>query len=352
MGRKWWDAALVAVVFALDAGTALSTVDGADRPLLPFGWALLVASAVVLLWRRRYPVAVLVVTAATTLVYYPLGFPDAPVVLTLAIALYAVARERGPVFSAGAAALLAAILSATADEPFAVAIGVVPILLLPVVLGEVARQAEARTRVAEATAESEAQRRAAEERLRIARDLHDVLAHQISMINVQAGAALHTREPDAAFGALQAIRTASGDALSEIRSVLGMLREPDLAALPELLSRTEAAGLTVRSRVDLPPPAPSAAVQFAAYRIVQEALTNVVRHSSATAADVRIQRTGDAVQVTVDDNGSPAAEIIGGNGLRGMAERAAGVGGEFEAGPRPAGGFRVRARLPVGSGTP
>jgi signal transduction histidine kinase len=99
--------------------------------------------------------------------------------------------------------------------------------------------------------------------------------------------------------------------------------------------------------VDLPPPAPPPAVQLAAYRIVQEALTNVVRHSSATAAEVRLRRAGAGLEITVDDDGDAVPPIERGNGMRGMGERAAAVGGEFEAGPRASGGFRVRARLPV-----
>jgi signal transduction histidine kinase len=336
----------------------LTTTDSGDRPLMPFGWALLTTSSAALLWRQRFPVPVLIFTAATTVSYYPLGFPDAPIVLNLGIALYTVTRDRGPVLSTSTAGALAVLSSATADEPLQVALGVVPILLLPVVLGEVVRgrirrtaDAEERAALAEATKESEALRRATEERLRIARELHDVLAHQISLINVQAGAALHTREPDQAFEALRAIRAASGGALREIRSVLGVLREPvqpELDALPELFSRTEAAGLTVRASVDLPrSAAPPPAVQLAAYRIVQEALTNVLRHSSAKAADVRVQRTGAGVEIIVEDDGGAVAEIKEGNGLRGMAERVSAAGGEFQAGPRPGGGFRVQARLPV-----
>jgi signal transduction histidine kinase len=179
--------------------------------------------------------------------------------------------------------------------------------------------------------------------------LHDVLAHQISLISVQAGAALHTRESESAFEALRAIRTASGEALREVRSVLGVLREPEqpgIASLPELFSRIEAAGLTVRAGVDLPPPAPLPAVQLATYRIVQEALTNVVRHSSASAADVHIRRTGGYLEITVEDGGGTVRDIRDGNGIRGMTERAA-VGGDLRAGARPGGGFRVEVRLPV-----
>lgn len=208
MGWRWHDTAVAAGVFTLDAVTVLVTVDGDDRPLMPLGWTLLIVSSAVLLWRQRFPVAVLVLAAATTLAYYPMGFPDAPIVLNLAIALYTAARLRTPVLSVSAAGVLSLMLCVPADEPLEVAIGVVPILLLPVVLGEMSRArtrqisvAEDRAALAEATRECEALRRAEEERLRIARELHDVLAHQISLISVQAGAALHTRESESAFEA-------------------------------------------------------------------------------------------------------------------------------------------------------
>ena len=165
---------------------------------------------------------------------------------------------------------------------------------------------------------------------------------------------LHTREPEAAFAALREIRTASKDALREMRTVLGMLRDadrPGLAGLPELLDRMSATGLAATATIpalDLPPP-----VEQAAYRIVQEALTNTVRHASATSVDVDIHQDGDDVVVTITDDGTGGSADIGGSGLRGMAERAAALGGAFEAGPSPSGGFRVRASLPLpANGTP
>ena len=389
MWRWREDAALVAGVIALNVGTALTTGDDAGRPLLPLGLALMVTSAVALWFRHAYPYPVLVMTASTALVYYPLGFPDAPVALTLVIALYTVARDRGPRPAIGAAATLAltfALLNGA--DRLGTMIGIVPLLLLPVVLGEVARgrarqtaHAEERAALAEATRESEALRRTAEERLRIARELHDALGHHLSMISVQAGAALHTREPDSAFEALQAIRTASKDALREMRSVLGVLREPEqpgLAALPELFQRTGSAGLAVHATLGpaSPPTPPPLEVQTAAYRIVQEALTNILRHSTATSADVEIRHSAGSLTVTVTDEGGPDATAVtvtgdddqrvvvghdgrrestrgarAGNGLRGMAERAASLGGAFEAGPTPGGGFRIYARLPITAGS-
>ncbi|WP_433789434.1 histidine kinase [Actinoplanes sp. CA-252034] len=256
--------------------------------------------------------------------------------------------------------------------------------------------AESSRRHAEESRENEALRRAAEERLRISRELHDALGHQLSLISVQAGAALHTRAPDAAFAALTAIRAASGDALRDLREVLGVLREPvrpGLAALPELVDRTSATGLTVHTTIDVPDPAPAPEVQQAAYRIVQEALTNAVRHASAGAAvHVTIRqapgssladppragdaapgppfadppRTGDPAPATaagegavgrrvagstlvvvVENDGDEVGEVVAGGGVRGMAERVASLGGAFSAEPRPGGGFRVEARLPT-----
>ncbi|MEV6599693.1 sensor histidine kinase [Actinoplanes sp. NPDC051346] len=376
----WRAVAIPALVLILDVVVVLTSGDRDGRPLVPGGWTLMVLSAVALVWRQRYPVAVLAVTSATGLLYYPLGFPDSPIAVAFIIALYTVARDRGRWLAIGAAIFLAIAFSVltslnlngsgrnpSVQSQVQTAVGVAAILLLAIVLGEVARgrvrhvaQAEQRAALAEATRESEASRRAMEERLRIARDLHDVVAHQISLINVQANAALHTRSPDGAFEALEAIRGASKEALREVRAVLGVLRQadgadpvrpsPSLARLPELITRTEAAGLPVRTSVDVPTTPLPTAVELAAYRIVQEALTNAVRHASASSAGVDIRCTGGHVVVTVDDDGTQPIDpraLRDGNGLLGMAERAAAVGGELTAGPRPDGGFRVKARLPV-----
>jgi signal transduction histidine kinase len=363
------DAALAAGVFALNAALAVAGTDGSGRPLIPFGWALLVLASAALLVRRRFPIAVLAVTGGAAVTYYPLGFPDTAMALNVAVALYTVGRLRGAARSGAAAVILLVMFAVTSGEMWPTAISVAPLLALPVALGEFTRgrarqaaQAEERAAQAEASRalaessralaessrESEAARRAAEERLRIAREMHDALGHQLSLISVQAGAALHTREPEAAFAALRAIRTASKDALHDMREVLGVLREPDppgMAALPALFDRTSAAGLVVRPVVDVPPL--PAGVQRTVYRIVQEALTNTVRHAAATSADVDIRRSGDRIEVTVCDDGSAPPSAGGGSGLTGMAERAASAGGALTAGPRPGGGFRVHATLPL-----
>jgi signal transduction histidine kinase len=219
--------------------------------------------------------------------------------------------------------------------------------------------------VARSNAE-EVRRRASEERMRIARDLHDVVAHNISVINVQANTALHLmdRQPERARSALVTINEVSKQALVELRSVLGVLRDVDASAprapaaglgrLGDLVDNAAAAGLAVRLEEDGPLLPLPADVDLTAYRIIQEALTNSARHSGGSAATVRIGYGDGALRLEVDDDGpsrpagQPASHVNGsGSGIAGMTERAAALGGTLDAGPRPDGGFRVRAWLPV-----
>ncbi|MCU1461813.1 MAG: two component system sensor kinase [Acidimicrobiales bacterium] len=202
-------------------------------------------------------------------------------------------------------------------------------------------------------------RRMSEERLGIARDVHDVLAHNISMINVQAGVALHLfdERPEQARTALANIKDASREALHELRSALEVLRygddravrapAPGLAELDRLVDRVRAGGLDVRTETAGEPVALPASIDLAAYRIVQEALTNVTRHAQARAAVVRI-RYGDAMMIEVLDDGRGGTATAG-NGIVGMRERAVALGGTLDAGPAPDGGFAVVAVLPVPS---
>ncbi len=201
-------------------------------------------------------------------------------------------------------------------------------------------------------------RRADEERLRIARELHDVLAHSISVINVQAGVglALLDSDPEQARTALTTIKAKSKEALGEVRQVLDTLRAPEppahpapgLDRLPELVEQAASAGLTVTVEGE-PPPRLSPGADLAAFRIVQEALTNVVRHSGSREARVHIEHGDGRLRLTVDDDGPATGADAGGtgNGLAGMRERAAALGGTIEAGTRPDGGFRVLAVLPI-----
>jgi signal transduction histidine kinase len=213
--------------------------------------------------------------------------------------------------------------------------------------------------------QEEAQRRLGDERLRIARDVHDVVAHAMVAINVQAGVAAHRldQDPEQARTALRAIKDASGEALADLRATLGVLRGDDAEApvrpaaglgdLDELAAGLRAAGVEVELDVGDVAGVP-AAVQAAGYRIVQEALTNALRHAGAAHVRVRILREGELVRVAVDDDGGGAA-VNGagggsGSGVPGMRERAAALGGTLEAGPAPAGGWRVAAELPVHGG--
>lgn len=351
------DAVVPGLILALDVLTVLLV----REPMAPLGWALTVLASVALVWRQRFPIAVLVVTGAAAAAYYPLGFPDSPIAVTMVVALYTVARLRGLVASgigAGAALVAFTVPAGPIGDQLQTAAGMAPILLCAVVLGEIARDRARRLAEAVASREAAAVRRATEERLRIARELHDVLAHQISLINVQAGAALHVREAEAAFEALGAIRVASKEALQEVRVVLGVLREENgasLARLPELVSGAEAAGLKVSVTVDVPEL--PAEVDLAAYRIVQEALTNAVRHGVGERVGVSLRPSGGDLVISVADEGLVAKNIDkslrpgvapgAGNGLLGMAERVAALGGTLETGPRPGGGFQIKARLPL-----
>jgi signal transduction histidine kinase len=228
-------------------------------------------------------------------------------------------------------------------------------------LPEVAMAARQRCLAAERTRAEEARRRADEERMRIARELHDVLAHNISLVNVQASVALHLmdEQPGQSRSALVAIKQASNDALKELRSVLDVLRQGDeapprapasgLTHLNSLVAGVSATGLRVRTTVEGTSRPLPAGVDLAAFRIVQEALTNVTRHAGPASATVLVGYGSEELTVQVDDDGrGPASNGAGqGNGIRGMRERAAALGGELAAGPRPGGGFRVRARLPL-----
>jgi signal transduction histidine kinase len=203
-------------------------------------------------------------------------------------------------------------------------------------------------------------RRASEERLRIARELHDVLAHSISVINVQASTALHLIDarPEQARDALSAIKQASKEALTEVRSVLGVLREAGeeaprspavgLGRLDDLVASTSAAGVNVSSRTVGTPRRVPDGVDAAAFRIVQEALTNVTRHAGDATATITLAYGAAELTIFVDDDGRATGPgFASGNGLRGMRERAESLGGRLEAGPKPSGGFRVLARLPT-----
>jgi signal transduction histidine kinase len=340
------------------------------RPLDALAYGLILLASVALLARRRHPVAVLAVTVAATVAYLALGYPYGPIFLTMWIAVYTLAaaphRRLPAVFAAVAAALVVVTATDVAltdreallgELPGIVAVWAVQ-FLVPLWLGWAVRVR--RERAAE-----EVRRRVDEERLRLARELHDVVAHSIAVINFQAGVAVHVldRRPQQARAALLAIKQASSEALQELRATLGVLRQlgeqggsraplPGLAQLDALVAGAAGAGRPVEvtvegERVELP-----LAVDLACYRIVQESLTNLARHAGPARARVRLAYGAGEVVVEVTDDGRGAAAGAhpdgGGHGIAGMRERAVALGGELVAGPRPEGGFRVRARLPLG----
>src|SRR5215218_267064 len=334
-------------------------------------YLLLAAGPVVLVWRWRHPTLVLGVVMATSVLYFALGYPYGPAWLALIVAFWT-AVTGGARRAAWATAFvgLAAYFTLAPVFDRGAPVASVPAviahlgwLLVVLAVAEVALAARQRRQAAERTRAEEARRRAGEERMRIARELHDVLAHNISLINVQAGVALHLmdEQPGQSRSALVAIKQASNDALGELRSVLDVLRQGDeapprapasgLAHLDRLVAGAEATGLQVQTRVEgIPRPLP-AGTDLAAYRIVQESLTNVTRHAGPATATVLVRYGPVDLTVQVDDDGrGPAAAdngAAGGNGIRGMRERVAALGGELTTGPRPGGGFRVQARLPL-----
>ncbi|MFJ6562186.1 sensor histidine kinase [Streptomyces sp. NPDC091412] len=343
--------------------TGLSGEHSADG-LGPLGYALLVAGGLALAARRRAPLPVLAVTGVCAVGYQAVGF-DVPAVAYL-FAVYAAMRagHRTVTVAASVAMLAALPLAALASlhdtgEAFAQARGALEVawLIAAGAAGEALRQAERRADEAERTREETARRRADEERLHIARELHDSLTHQISIIKVQAEVAVHVarKRGEQVPAPLLAIQEAGREASRELRATLEALRDDDTAPprgldhVPELVERARAIGLdatlTIKGqRHDVP-----AAVDRTVYRIVQESLTNIARHAAADSASVRIDCRPDALTIRVDDDGraTPGTAPVPGVGLLGMRERVTALGGRLRAEPRVEGGFTVQAELPV-----
>jgi signal transduction histidine kinase len=370
------DVAVAAVIAAALVVVMLVAVDGDadDRPFDALAVMLVVVAGGVLALHRRAPMVVLAVTTAVVVLYGLREYPEGPIALTVIVAIVAVSLARGPAKAWVPAAVSTAVLlvtvfddSATGVRGVVVSWGVGAVLLGGSVRGRRAERAalKERARHLAETRDEEARRRVAEERVRIARDLHDSVAHTLTSISVQAGVGAHVlnERPQDALDALLAIKHTSREALAELRATLGMLRSDDpapgepatgLDRLPTLVESSRAAGLPVDVVVEgdaqpLPP-----ALDAAAFRIVQESLTNVIRHAGAARATVAVRHRKDRVEIEVTDDGQgavhgngAAAGAGGGHGLAGMRERVTLLGGELDAGPRPTGGYRVWARLPL-----
>ncbi|AOS64830.1 sensor histidine kinase [Actinoalloteichus hymeniacidonis] len=363
----------VGVAVIVVGGTLLGhrSVDAESALGLP-GWSIVVLACAALLVRRRFPLSVAVLTLALCNVYYPLFTVDGPLLLTFAVALYTVSstgRLAVAIILAICAMLTVGYLEAgvqyrNLDDAaiFLLAGWLVAVIAIGTVQHNrlaLLHETRRRAAIAERGRLEENRRLASEERLRIARELHDALGHNISLINVQAGAALHRfdEDPEQARAALDAVKQTSRTALRELRDTLGILRRADAEAaptapnvdrVPELIEQARSTGLEVTEVViGTRRPLPDE-VDLAAYRIVQEALTNVGRHAAADTARVEVVYGDEDVRVTIDDDGR-GGDPVPGNGLRGMAERARALGGELTIGARRDGGFRVTALLPTGT---
>ncbi len=372
--RQWLvDIAIAVVVTAVQLGATRAALSwwhpshaaaGSAR-----GWAgylLLAVAGLVLIFRRRFPVAVLTASLGATLLAGAIG--NAGMIWIALIAAFFNAVVAGKRLAAVASLVIGYAASfwpvwkigQAGHASVAVVLGVAAWLLVLLAGAELVRFRRDHAAEVARNRADQLRRQASEERMRIARDLHDVVAHNISVINVQANTALHLmdRQPERAREALTAIHDVSKQALTELRSVLGVLRSdadlaprapsPGLGQLDDLLSAVRRAGLDPRLRWRGDQRQLPASADVAAYRIVQEALTNTARHSASRSADVLVSYEADGVLVQVDDAGparSPAGAQAG-NGITGMAERAHALGGRLSAGRRPDGGFRVAAWLP------
>ncbi len=367
------EAALVVTASFVEIGgtAAASQHESGYGTLGAAGIVLLALGIAALPFRRRYPVTVLGVTFATTLLYWSLGYPRGPVFVALVVAFVTVVLRGLRVIAAATVILgfltfpwIGYAIGRLPAPAVGNLVGLAAWLLVLLTLSELARNRRERAREAERAREEVGRRRAADERLRIAQELHDVVAHGMSLINLRAGVALHLldTDPEQARAALSTIKDVSKDGLLELRSILGVLRQDDEAAprspvptlrrLDELVTRARDSGVHVKVQTDGDLEHLPRNVDLAAYRIIQESLTNVARHSSRPDAIVRLCRRDGMLDIGIVDEGVAGRDGMdvnaGGHGIAGMRERAASVGGVLTAGPRVRGGFEVHATLPFG----
>ncbi|MFC9268708.1 sensor histidine kinase [Streptomyces zhihengii] len=361
---KVTDWSIAVGVAALLLGTGLSGPHpSGGREVL--GLALLAAGALALAARRRAPLVVLAVGGLSAVGYQAAGFEVLAVSYLVAVYSAVRAGHRAITLTASIGLLAALFLTALVfpGGPLREVVGQarttleIAWLIAAIAAGEAVRQAERRADEAEHTREETARRRADEERLRIARELHDSLTHQISVIKVQSEVAVHVarRRGEQVPQALLVIQEAGREASRELRATLEALRDDGLTPphgldhIPDLVKQFQTTGLETALRVEGHQYAVSAAVGRTAYRIVQESLTNVSRHAAATTASVLIDHRPDALAIRVDDNGkaTPDTAPTPGLGLLGMHERVTALGGSLRTEPRSAGGFTVQAELPL-----
>ncbi|GAB3238651.1 sensor histidine kinase [Glycomyces halotolerans] len=334
----------------------------------PIAWAMVVIAIAALFLRSSYPLAVTLVTWLCTMVYYPASAIDGPMLLAFVIALYTLAALGRTVAASviGALTFVLILVSEIASdfqhmsegESLLLSGWIVAIVAIGTVVAHYRRY-----RAGMEAALVEGQRRSvAEERLRIARELHDAVGHHLSLINVQSAAALRKLKKDPAYPTretLEVVADTSRLSLRELRSMVGVLREagedsptgpgPSLEQLQSLVDAARSSDLEVHLRMDGHAELP-AAVDAAAFRVLQEALTNVVRHAGARRVWINVVIGTSTLAVKVVDDGAAqfkGGKVVAGNGLTGMRERAESLGGTFDAGPREDGGFFVEATWPL-----
>ncbi|MFD7287042.1 sensor histidine kinase [Streptomyces sp. NPDC059863] len=390
-GTWWREGAIIATAFALCLLGGAVRVDGTLSPPPAAAYVIAVVSCAVLPVRHRAPLAAMAATTAGGVLVPLVGLLLSPLIVAPAvITAYSLTarterRAVSPVsLTSGALLVASAPLFGALSWQDASRIGAVAALpLVAGVLGHSARNRRAhlaameeRARRAEQSRDSEARRRVAEERVRIARELHDLVAHQITLANAQATVAAHLFDarPEQTRKSLGELVETTGHALDELRATVGLLRQsgdapvpaepaPGLSQLPTLLASFRRAGLEVSARQEGTARPLSPGVDLTAYRILQEALTNVTKHADTGSAQVRLAWHRDRLTITVADDGgnggrtaptastgpraSTAPDRPPGYGLIGMRERATAVGGRLSAGRRPEGGFLVAAELPL-----
>jgi signal transduction histidine kinase len=353
------DAGIAGAFSAVSVSIVVGLVDG---PAAVLASLLAIAHTAPLALRRRYPLAVLATMIVTAFIYTLAGFPSVGLGPAALVAVFTVGsvcdRRRSVPATVLAMASMAVIVSASGVAIETIVVNGVA-FAVAWFIGDRLRASRARAEVAERTRDHVKREAVRDERLRIARELHDVVAHALSVIAVQSGTGrlVLDSSPETARDALSAIETTSRTALAEMRRLLTVLRDddwteplgpsPGLGQLDDLVAQTVAAGLPVRvdvqgERVVLP-----LGADLAAYRIVQEALTNARKHAHASHVDLDVCYRPDQVRLAVTDDGrGPPSDAAAGHGLVGMRERVALYGGSLEVGPAPSGGFRVAVTLP------
>ncbi|WP_245722884.1 sensor histidine kinase [Micromonospora matsumotoense] len=357
----------LAALLAVSAAAGSAVADELGRPSVPLhlpGYVLVVIAALSLSGRRSRPLVTLMTAAVCTGGYLALGYAYGPIILVLMIAVYSAARHaplRAAAWCAAATLMMLLAHLLTSDRALGW-LGLVPAAAWVAVPGVLGYGLHLRHQAGQQARAEAIRQRLDDERLRVAQEVHDVVGHGLAAIKMQADIALHVmpRQPDQAKVALEAISKTSQQALDELRTTLAAVRHVDgddraptasLSRLDDLRRRMADAGVTVRvhttgERTGALPPA----VDLAGYRIVQESLTNVLRHGRCEQADVTVQYAADNVTITVANPVDGTPTNGDGTGISGMRARVEALGGDFVAGP-VAQRFEVRARLPSGGGT-